>query len=391
MTLHLEQIIRDIEQMSVALTATDRRQWLREARRLLESYDRTRLTEKLERHHREPRPLLAPLPLGDLEERIAAPLAPRSYAVLAADGSNVPPDRDGPGRYYLLNTGLVTLGYGEEPRATLEAMAQLYYRPEDLYWDEKRLFPIDSQRLSLLMRVEEIAALPDLADGIEEPCIALVDGQLILWGLQSESEDRWHLMERLIDAFERLRDRRIPIVGYISDTESFELVNALRIYLCPTSPQACQQCHERGAAELALCYHLNGFRDPALLFNFLEAGERTCCFESQAQILERYPAAHRIVYFYFSTGDEIARVEVPRWVADDPELLDRVHALLHDQCCRSGRLPPYPPALHEAHEAAVISTSDRECIRMLVEEQMERQGLITFRPAKAFHKRLRGV
>ena len=198
-------------------------------------------------------------------------------------------------------------------------------------------------------------------------------------------------MERLVDAFERLRDRGIPIVGYISGTQSFELINALRIYLCPKSPNNCQKCHQDASGELGLCFHLNEFRDPALLFEFLEPGERTCCFASQAQILERYPKEHRIVYFYMSTGDEIVRVEVPRWVSDDPWLLDRVHAILHDQCQRSGQQPPYPPVLHEAHEAAVISTTDRQCVQMLVEEQLQRRGITTFRPAKSYHKRLRGV
>ncbi|MDQ4074937.1 MAG: DNA double-strand break repair nuclease NurA [Chloroflexota bacterium] len=391
MTLHLEQIINDIDRMSVALNASERRIWLQEARRLLRTHDRMRLDAKLEMHRREKGTTLAPEPLGELDERVAAPPAPYGYRVVAVDGSNIPPERDSPARYYLLNLGLVTLCYGDTSFAEIDAWAQLYYQQADLYWDEKRQQPIDARRLSLLMRVEEIAALPDLAGQPAEPCVALVDGQLVMWGLQNETQDRWFLMERLLDAFERLREQRIPIVGYISDTESFELVNTLKIYLCPTTPDRCQQCHSKGQRELELCYHLNDFRDPALLFEFLEAGERSCCFASQAEILKRYPEPHKIVYFYMSTGDEIARVEMPRWVADDPELLDLVHGVLHDQCCRSGQLPPYPPILHEAHEAAVISTNDREWVKQLIAERLQREGLTTFRPAKAYHKRLRGV
>ncbi len=391
MTLHLDQIIYDIDRMSVAMSANDRRGWLQEARRLLRSHDRARLDSKLEHHRAEKGAMLAPVPLGGLDERFPAPPAPADYRVVAADGSNIPPDRDSPARFYLLNTGLVTLCYGADPAAEISARAQLFFQTADLYWDEKRQQPINSERLSLLMRVEEIAALPDLVEAVGEPCIALVDGQLVMWGLQNETQDRWQLMERLIDAFDRLQELRVPIVGYISDTQSFELVNTLKIYLCPTTPERCQQCHSKGEHELELCYHLNDFRDPALLFDFLEAGERSCCFASQAEILKRYPPEHRIVYFYLSTGDEIARIEVPRWVAEDAELLDRVHALLHDQCARSGQMPPYPPSLHEAHEAAVISSADRECVSMLVEERLQHAGHITFRPAKAYHKRMRGV
>ncbi|MGH2543191.1 MAG: DNA double-strand break repair nuclease NurA, partial [Ardenticatenaceae bacterium] len=371
MSLRLEQITQDIDRMSLALNASERRAWLLEARRLLRDHDSARLDRKLQAHSAEGGTTLAPVPLGDLRQRIPAPRAPDNYAVVATDGSNIAPDRDNPARYYVLNTGVVTLCYGDAPRAGIEARAQLYYQPADLYWDENRQRPMDSQRLSLLMRVEEIAALPDLAEQVAEPCVALVDGQLIMWGLQSERQDRWRLMERLLEAFDRLQGLGVPVVGYISDTESFELVNALKIYLCPTTPDRCQQCHTQGRAELELCYHLNDYRDPALLFEFLEAGERSCCFASQAEILSRYREPHKIVYFYLSTGDEIARVEVPRWVADEPELLDRVHAVVHDQCRRSGQQPPYPPALHEAHEAAVITTSDREWVRQLISERLQ--------------------
>jgi hypothetical protein len=390
-TLRFEQIINDLDRLGHNMNASERREWLRAARALLRTHDPARLESKLAHHRAVQGSTLAPIPLGSLDERIPAPPAPPSYRVVATDGSNIPPDRENPARYYLLNTGLVTLCYGASPFAEIGAQAQLFYQPADLYWDERRQQPINAQRLGLLMRVEEIAALPELAARATEPCVALVDGQLVMWGLQNETRDRWFLMERLLDAFERLREMRVPVVGYISDTESFELVNALKIYLCPTTPDRCQQCHSKGQAELELCYHLNDFRDPALLFDFLEAGERSCCFASQAEILKRYPEAHKIVYFYLSTGDEIARVEVPRWVAADQGLLERVHAVLHQQCSLSGRMPPYPPVLHEAHEAAVISTQEREAVRQLVEERLQRLGLPTFRPAKSFHKRHRGV
>ena len=183
---------------------------------------------------------------------------------------------------------------------------------------------------------------------------------------------------------------RVPVLGYISNTASLELIKALRIYLCPTSPERCRDCHARGEEEVQLCYHLKGYRDPALLFDFLEVGERSCLFASEDPIMQQY-GEHRIHYFYMSTGDEIARVEMPRWVSDDPELFALAHGVLLDQCQRSGQAPPYPPALHEAHEAAVISVTDRELVRQMIDEQLERQGISIFRPAKSFHKRLRAV
>ena len=392
MTLRLEQIIADIQKMSGSFDTSDRRAWLEEARRLLRTHDRQLLIEKLEPYWQPPYTILAPEPLGDLDERISAPNAPTTYTVVAADGSNIAPDPDNVVRFYLLNIGLVTLCYGETPKADISAKAELKFEFDDLYWDQQRKRPVNGERLSLLMRIREIEILAELVEQVTYPCVMLVDGQLIMWALQKEHKDdqEW-LMGRLTRAFNRLQEYGIPIVGYISGTNSFELVNALRIYLCPTAPNECQHCHEKGPEELALCYHLNGFRDPALLFDFLEPGERSCTFASYASILKEYNEDHRIVYFYMSTGDEVVRVEIPKWVADKPKLLDLVHAVLHDQCSRSGQQPPYPPALHESHEAAVISTGDREAVQMLIEEQLQRRGITTFSPAKSYHKRLRGV
>ncbi len=397
MTLHLEQLIRDIEQLGQSAATGERGTWLEAARDLLLTYDQPHLDAKVaselgDGNRRAFERLLIPKPLDPLGTRVPAPEAPATYTAIAADGSNVAPDRDNSAYYYVLNTGLVTLRYGDAPAAEIRAHAQLYYKPADLYWDERRLIPMDATRLSHLMRVEEIAILPDLAEQVAPPCVVMVDGQLVMWGLQNEKKDRWGLMARLNDAFGRLRDLRVPIIGYISNTASFELVNTLRLYLCPTSPATCQTCTPYGPPDVTLCHHLNGVRDPSILFRHLEKNERSGLFASQATILDGYDEDHKIVYFYFNTGDEIARVEIPRWTAEDPDLLELVHGVIADQCRRTGRMPPYPPVLHEAHEAAVITTGDRANLQLLIEEQLQRNGQFApFQPAKTFHKRLRGV
>ena len=87
------------------------------------------------------------------------------------------------------------------------------------------------------------------------------------------------------------------------------------------------------------------------------------------------PSAPRIAPSLLSAdfarlAHEIARVEAPQWVMNDPEMLDRVHSGVYDQCRRSGQYPPYPPALIEAHEQAVISTGDRRMVEEMVEKAL---------------------
>jgi NurA-like 5'-3' nuclease len=86
--------------------------------------------------------------------------------------------------------------------------------------------------------------------------------------------------------------------------------------------------------------------------------------------------------------DEIARVEVPQWVAMDENLLNLTHALVLDQCRRG---QGYPVALSEAHEQAVVTTADKENFWQLVDSSLMEERLPTLTSAKSRSKRTRWV
>lgn len=90
-------------------------------------------------------------------------------------------------------------------------------------------------------------------------------------------------------------------------------------------------------------------------------------------------------------GGEVVRIEAPQWVMRDGRMLDLVHALVCDQCRRSPDYPPYPPALQEAHEQAVITTAERRLVEELVERALAERGIVYARSAKDRSKRRRGV
>ena len=81
---------------------------------------------------------------------------------------------------------------------------------------------------------------------------------------------------------------------------------------------------------------------------------------------------------------EIARVEVPDWLADDPELLALSHAMLVKQCQLSFG---YPVAVAEAHEQAVIGGHNREELLRLTLMLLEQRGRPIPESAKATSKR----
>src|SRR4029079_1646728 len=97
---------------------------------------------------------------------------------------------------------------------------------------------------------------------------------------------------------------------------------------------------------------------------------------------------HRVYYFLLSTGDEIARVEVPEWVARDRGLIDRVHTLLVDQCAKGFG---YPAVLARADDRAVISLGDRTVLETLVQQALARQGVLVRPSAKLTRKQVRTV
>ncbi len=99
---------------------------------------------------------------------------------------------------------------------------------------------------------------------------------------------------------------------------------------------------------------------------------------------EYYGKEQQVHFYYLQGGEEIARVEIPAWVALDEKLLGLGHRLILDQCQRG---QGYPVAISESHEQAVIHTSDRRVFKQTVAEALERQGLDAYTSEKDRSKR----
>ena len=75
---------------------------------------------------------------------------------------------------------------------------------------------------------------------------------------------------------------------------------------------------------------------------------------------------------------------MPKWVAEDENLLALGHSLILDQCKRG---QGYPVAISEAHEQAVVSTGDRRIFKEMVSQALERQGITPYTSEKDRSKR----
>ncbi len=337
------------------------------------------LVDELDQHYK-------PLPL------------PAEFTVIATDGSHIDVDRHRSTRCYLINISSVVLHYGTQPNAVLDSFPSLYAGDEDLVIAPPgvrgREQPIEGPLLGIKRSADECHRLAELAAGLPvgSSSLALFDGSLILWGLEAYPE---FVTETLLDKgflvylneMRKLnRDKRLALASYISFPRSADVVNALRVALCPNDPldtdRHCQDCEKRE------CDAVAGVRDRELFASILGQGERSALFISQSSVVRKYYGEHSVYFFYLRVDDEIARVEIPQWVARDENQLNLAHTLVLDQCRRGHG---YPVALSEAHEQAVVTGADRENFWQLVESSLVDEHLPSPSSAKSFSKRTRWI
>jgi hypothetical protein len=327
-----------------------------------------------------------------------SPLPPE-FSVLATDGSHIDVDRHQSTRCYLINIGAVVLEYGQNPEAFLDSYPALYFGDEELVIapaNGGRAQPIEGPLLGIKRAVDECQRLAELAKELpkDSSALALVDGSLILWGLTGQTYPDFVTEALLTKGFlrhlEEIRrlnaERRLALASYISFPRSADVVNTLRVALCPhdviDSDKLCGECKSRE------CEAVAGVQDREIFSSTLAEGERSALFSSQSKIVKDHYGGHWVNFFYLRTDGEIARVEIPQWVAQNKDLLGLTHGLILNQCRRG---QGYPVALAEAHEQAVVTGADRESFWQLVESLLIGEHLPTPTSAKSFSKRTRWV
>jgi hypothetical protein len=312
--------------------------------------------------------------------RVAPQFEP--VTVVAADGSSIEPDRFAPVQCFVVNTGHVVLPYGTDARSDLGAAAWIGPRalPEEGEDHGREDAGPFAWGVNLHRDVAELGEVARRAAAIDGPVVALVDGTLLPWDLDSArvaEHLRDALAEECADALQQLRHAgtRLSLGAYVSGSRSSDVVNSLRALAGGEQPH------------WPLC-------DAPLFARGLSHGQRTAVFRSRSQRRDTVEDMLRlrgtevdVCFFYLRVDDDIARVELPEWGASD-EQVDRLHATLIQQCADCGG---YPRALQEAHEQAVISMGDRLQFERLLEGEAARQGLFGQANSKQMSKRRRAI
>ena len=275
----------------------------------------------------------------------------------------------------------------------------MFFEPTDLYpiyGDEERA--ADGAVVGAVRDTHEFHRLAELAAEADRPAVALVDGTLILWrdetnprGLANLAPDdvKRRRLDAMLELFEAVEAAGVPVVGYVSSPGGSDVVNALKVLICPEHPVDCDRCPftPRGKRPSQIdtkpCDAILRVTDATMFGRLLAPGERSPLFWSGAPVLEAY-GRHRVAFCYLDAGDEVARLEVPAYVANDPALMRFAHWIALDQA-RRGR--GYPVALAEAHEQAIVRWVDRDAFFRLVAQRFVREGHRVVLSAKQLRKR----
>lgn len=317
-----------------------------------------------------------------------------SHTVVAVDGSQIMPSHHEVYSCYLINLGKAIISYGDKSPVVLESTPLLFHNMEDLYpLMDKRRVHVDDLFVGMERNLLELSRLRDLsleaANSRALPLVALVDGSLIQWSLDKMPENyQSRYVERLTMMLDSFRQNRIPLIGYISHSRSSDLVNALRVWHCPYDFSDCRRLCGHLHEEEYPCSTIWPSTDRQAIAPNLPRHNRGAIFASGVLKGPSIPDHDRVCFTYLNVGQETARIEMPRWLAEDSDLRDTALQMVLAQTNKGAG---YPICLAEAHNMAVIRAADRSKFFQLVSRHLIELGIAKVRVSPKETGKRRGI
>lgn len=304
----------------------------------------------------------------DLTASHPPPASIKEAVLIAADGSQINPDRHAAVQFGLINVGaiIMKLNSGTAPETSTST---------DLLFGEE-LFPNDAPltdgMVALKRDLAERSKLEELSKGMNGQVLTITDGPIELWGAKGDDAKAYaNFVEQYRTILSRLQARGVITAGYVDKPTADLVIRLLEITLADHEQiQNLQHFHPlRGVGDRWL---FGGGGKP-----LLPPGHRSAVFKIQSGSDKNYQGVLGLHFFYLNVGTQghpwPVRVEIPRWVADDKEKLDTLHAVLVGQCRMMGSRP-YPYLLHRAHETALVKQEEKFQIEQMLMQEMRRNG-----------------
>ncbi|MCB8926767.1 MAG: DNA double-strand break repair nuclease NurA [Ardenticatenaceae bacterium] len=380
MTLEFEKLTADLEKMAqtTARRLSQRSERVAEALDTLHTY-RTNWTavsnalttakEKSdEKYYRSARPFSENEPL---DSHIPAPPPPPQATIIAADGSQIMPDRHAAHLYYLINVGGIIYHHGSGRTPETFSQPDIFYPDNDETIDNFNDTPGAVSIERDLKEIQTLARKTAANRHNAQPLLAILDQRLLYWPIGSAGIAVNSAVSDWSRDMSGIRDAGALLCGYIDRPGTSSVMMLLRSIVGLSDAQFnWKELGQRKATQ--------GVTDADVFSQILGPGERSAVFANISDandVFMAQDAANEVCFFYLNpgmSGQNIARVDIPRWVAEDEVSVTAVHSLLIDQCRIMGN---YPYVIARADEMAVVGRQDASELNFMIDIIMERHGI----------------
>lgn len=294
------------------------------------------------------------------------------YQAVAVDGSQIYPDRHQGISCSLINIGTVHFSYGcQHTPVQLESIPELFLTNGD---EDRSIDFVNCYRMELEFAAGYKLAHTAYQKNSSSPLLFFIDGTLIFSYLISKDKTLWQkFLPRYLELLEQFYRERLPIIGYISLPQSKDLITLLRQEL-KTSHNYTQE---------AAWAKFSRISDLSLAQYLLKPLQRSQLFTHNSEITSYYPEHLKPYFVYIHTGSEIARIELPAWLAHDTKLFSTSMEIIADQIQKGFG---YPLCLTEAHQQAVVKAADREFFYAMLHSYLSKEHKSFMPSRKSFSK-----
>jgi len=369
MALNFQQVFEKIREIGLgARLRQETQEALRKkARSLLADWadKNLELRDKLERARQSDSSLRCAIPLDErLEASFPPPAFQSTVTLLAADGSQILPDRHAARQYSLVNVGAIAMQSGSG--ATPEVFTDSHLLFGDELFTETGM--LTGEAIEQQRDIAERRKLLELAPDYPAPILALTDGPVELWGAKGAGEDDYRKnLEIHKSVLSQLQAKGVTVAGYVDKPAADLVIRTLEIAQISTDEEF---------KDIRKLHRLRGVTD-RWLYSFLPGGHRSAVFGLQSGSRAHYTGNLALHFFYLNVGDTphpwLVRVEIPKWVADEEEKLARLQAALLEQC-KIMAAKPYPYILQRAHEIAVVKFEEKAQVEQMLELELRQAG-----------------
>ena len=362
MALNFQQVFDRIREISSGARLRRETQVAlrKQARSLLEAWagKAPELRNKIDRARQSDPSMRCAIPLEErLDASFPQPAGQKSPTLLAADGSQILPDRHAAVQYSLVNVGAIAI------QSNSGATPKVFTDSHLLFGDE--LFTetgtLTGEAIEQQRDIAERRKLLELAPGYPAPLVALTDGPVELWGAKGAGEEDYRKnLEIHKSILSQLQAQGATVAGYVDKPAADLVIRTLEIAQFSTDEEF---------KNIRTLHSLRGVTD-RWLYSYLPGGHRSAVFGLQSGSRSHYSGDLALHFFYLNVGETqhpwLVRVEIPGWVAADTGMLDLLHTALLDQCKIMGA-KPYPYILHRAHEIAVVKFDEKQQVEQMLE------------------------